>query len=390
MIAAKEAKLWAATNTETASARIRAMRKIYPDFNPANPEWGKVFLRELKKENLISAWAKESKLSPNEDKAITVVGEIHGHPASAKKEIALIQQAAKEGTAILSLEEPRDLDWEPILRFLATIPKDTDPNEVESLGLLKGLPAKTASRISVVYTAKILGLEIALVDSPRAQKLQEQKRLEKETLHRIAYGDPFDKTKPISAVGGSKCLAENLRASYEASKPRSKAMAEALLALQSKGRKILHIGGKLHTHDIALALQEDGETTPHKTIVVSQRKPPHSNHPRGGSPKRLDAKAPRARKLITTMNNQITDAIFTTSPDGRKNIQTWVYSALFLLTLFFCLLIYVGLSKKPEGIRPSVNLKVEGSTSINVTTDRGQIVSVSVIQNTAPSSAPTQ
>lgn len=83
------------------------------------------------------------------------------------------------------------------------------------------------------------------------------------------------------------------------------------------------------------------------------------------------------------MKNHITSAIFDTSPEGKRTVQTWVYSALFMLSLLAALLIILPLGNcrtVPQENRREVRLAIQVPSSIQVITRNGELEIVEVIQ----------
>lgn len=82
------------------------------------------------------------------------------------------------------------------------------------------------------------------------------------------------------------------------------------------------------------------------------------------------------------MKNHISDAIFETHPDGKKTIQTWVYSVLLIIVLVFGTMIILGTTNKtpPEDNRKVVRLALQGASSIEIITTNAGLSSIEVIQ----------
>jgi hypothetical protein len=83
------------------------------------------------------------------------------------------------------------------------------------------------------------------------------------------------------------------------------------------------------------------------------------------------------------MKNHITGAIFDTDTEGRKTIQTWVYSALFILCLITALIValpMMGRRGLPPDNKRELRLAIQVPSAVQVITRNGELELVEVIQ----------
>lgn len=171
------------------------------------------------------------------DHGTIIIGEQHGDYASTAVLREIIEQKSRAGFKLLTMEEPRDSQWEPVLDFLFDIKKinNNDPkHKIETLLLEQD----TLARLTLIALAKSLGMEIAFIDEPSQKKMRRKKNLEK-----LLTRTPKEKVKEI-------LLEKELKNCRE----RSKIMAKTIAKIQ-KGRRLIHIGGRLHISQMADTLE---------------------------------------------------------------------------------------------------------------------------------------
>ena len=81
--------------------------------------------------------------------------------------------------------------------------------------------------------------------------------------------------------------------------------------------------------------------------------------------------------------NHISSAIFSTDPEGRKTVQTWVYSVLFLICLILSWVIIVSgtsCQTTPADTKREVRLALQMPSSVHIIADNGELQVVEIIQ----------
>lgn len=89
------------------------------------------------------------------------------------------------------------------------------------------------------------------------------------------------------------------------------------------------------------------------------------------------------------MKNYISSAIFETNSEGKMRVQTWVYSALFVLCLLSGLFLLMATPCKPkDDNRREVRLSVQVPSAIQVVTRNGELEVVEVTQKPVENMCP--
>lgn len=254
------------------------MQVYHPDYHPSSPRWGKYLVAKMKEAG-IDLKRKSTSFKPTQDpnkksRSVRILGESHSLNETGMFVIQQIEKAAKEGFSTVTFEEPKDGSLGPLMSFLLQLPPKSSKKEIlESAHEFSTTP-QTANRLSALAYARQLNLVIEFVDIETNEKSRRYKLEGDARRRRVAHGEPFDPKKPETAEGGIRIAAANLLASYHNTRRRSVSMAKNILAIDSHG-KILHVGGALHTLDIAFNLQKLSKGG----IFVETRFGPMPDHP---------------------------------------------------------------------------------------------------------------
>lgn len=251
---------WRNSNLETETRRLAQIRLAFPDFDPSTPKWG-AYLRDKIAEagiRMERAWKIDPAL-PQDEKTL-VIGESHGR--GPLEIMARISEEAARGASVLTVEEPKNGSWKPLMAFMLKTKKDWGPEALLEVALKESSGDQVvASRVASLAHAKNLGMEICFVDMP-SEKRRAFRASEARLRRRvIAKGEPFDAGRPETALGGPRALAATLLQTYHHARIRSTEMAKAINAVQL-GRGLVHLGGALHAQDIAAHLSKLRGVTP--------------------------------------------------------------------------------------------------------------------------------
>jgi hypothetical protein len=287
-----DAALWKSANLETESQRKARIREVHPDYDLGSQKWGKYMLGKMKEAG-ISLELKSKPTKPSTAGAkpdVTILGESHSLPETADFLIDQITKAHKAGIERITVEEPRDASWKPLMAFLMQMPSAaTGPKTIFAAAKAFSHDQATANRLGALALCRKLGMTISFVDIPSHEKARRLNVEHAQRRRRIAFGEKFDIRKPETAEGGVRVAAANILQSYHNARRRSKSMAEAILTLHEAAptQPILHIGGALHAIDIAQFIQNKntGITTetkfgplPANPLLHALGKTPNPNH----------------------------------------------------------------------------------------------------------------
>ena len=249
------ARLWRHGNLETETRRIQEIRLAFPDFDPSGKKWGE-YLRGKIREAGITLERKAKKTPEERDDSTLIVGESHGR--GTLETMKLLAREAAEGATLVTVEEPKDASWKPLTEFLMETKKDWGPQRILEKALADFGDEAIAGRIATMAYARSLNMELCFVDVSSARRRDLRAREARFKRRVIARGEPFDANRPETALGGPRALAASLLKAYQHARIRSREMAKAIAAAQ-RGNKLVHIGGALHTKDIAAYLGTRGK-----------------------------------------------------------------------------------------------------------------------------------
>jgi hypothetical protein len=255
----RAALLWRHGNLETETRRRAEITLAFPDFDPSSPKWGAYLGRKIEEAGIKLNRRRTKAVAERnlpQDPSTLIIGESHGKGIEAT--LGVIAKEASQGATLLTVEEPKDASWKPLMGFLLQTKKDWGPSEIIARAREEYGETPLTARLAAMAYAKNLGMEICFVDATT----EEKKRLRaQETRMRrrvIAQGEPFDANRPETALGGPRALAATILKAYHNTKRRSRQMAKAIARMQ-RGNKLVHLGGALHAEDIALALAKRGK-----------------------------------------------------------------------------------------------------------------------------------
>lgn len=253
------AKSWGKTNQETESRRLTLIKEAYPDFDPSGQKWGNYLLQRIQKAGITLKRKEPKQSTTTPDTTTLIVGETHGNPTGNEEMLKILSEQATQGATVLTVEEPQDGNWKPLMGFLMGPGRKKEGFNLLEAARKEFGNEKIAGRIATLGHAKNLGMEICFVDLPTQERKLRQTKEIQVRRRSIAYGEPFDANKPETTLGGARVLATTILRGYHLARQRSWHMATIIDTIQN-GRKLVHLGGAIHVKDIANKLAKRGKT----------------------------------------------------------------------------------------------------------------------------------
>jgi hypothetical protein len=253
---------WRKTNRETASRRLELAKEEIPEFNQKDPKWLKKAAKKLKalgvgKHGGIHIQKRSQTTN------IEVFGEIHSDEKLGEREVETVEKAISRGLETLTVEEPQDGAWKPLMEFLLGTKKTWRGTDFLNKAREENIPVEAQARIAAMALAWSHGIKIAFVDMPKSVKKKQNARAQYKRMRRISHGDPYDKSKPESVLGGWRAIAADTIHARRDARKRSKWMASAILE-EAKTGTVLHLGGANHRDEIS---EEIGRKTGRNPIL---------------------------------------------------------------------------------------------------------------------------
>jgi hypothetical protein len=280
------AHTWYETNQETIARRIEKIKEMHRDFDPNSPKWQKILIDRIKKDGTdlqsiiknIEPTPEDVKPEPCKDPSLIIIGEKHGSTNNSIFLYNILKDAKENGFKVLTLEEPQSTGWAFYIEFAQKLSKsiNSKPRSIESKALEfckeRGVPEKsTAQRLTLIHIARTQGYEIKFVDITEDEKRSLSNKRKEKNERAIIDSNPVDLKDPITALGGTKVFSESIIEAYKDCLYRSKEMAKHIVEQLDNGKKIIHVGGLLHSLDIRHDIVKATGKTP-VVITIDTRK----------------------------------------------------------------------------------------------------------------------